>query len=101
MPPGTEPDFLDELIAESDAMSPGFAAKVDDALHRRVQGRALAGRRTALGLTQAEVARRMGTSQPAVSRLELGGDVRISTLTRYLSVVGIPANWPAVVARPK
>lgn len=101
MPDHDDPDFLDEVIAESEAASPGFAAKVDDALHRRVQGRALAERRTALGLTQTEVARRMGTSQPAVSRLEAGGDVRISTLTRYLDVVGIPADWPERVAVAK
>lgn len=101
MPPDNEPDFLEELIAKSEATTPGFAARVDDALHRRVQGRALAGRRTAMGLSQADVARRMGTSQPAVSRLELGGDVRISTLCRYLRVLGIPANWPEFVAGAK
>lgn len=101
MPDRDDHDFLDEVIAESEAASPGFAAKVDDALHRRVQGRALAERRAALGLTQTEVARRMGTSQPAVSRLEAGGDVRISTLTRYLDVVGIPADWPERVAVAK
>ena len=72
---------------------------MDDALHRRVQGRALARRRGALGLTQAQVAKQMGTSQPAVCRLEAGGDVRISTLTRYLDVVGIPANWPEVLGQ--
>lgn len=98
MPIPDEPDFLDEVIAESEARSPGFASKVDDAMRRRAQGRALALRRAALGLSQSDVARRMGTSQPAVSRLELGGDVRISTLTRYLDVVGIPANWPDWIA---
>lgn len=89
-----EPDFLDELIAESEVRSPGFAAKVEDALHRRVMGRALAKQRAAASMSQAEVARRMNTSQPAVSRLEAGADVRISTLTRYLDAIGIPANWP-------
>lgn len=99
MPEHQEPDFIDELIAEGEARNPGFSAMVDDALDRRVMGRALAERRAALGLSQAEVARRMHTSQPAVSRLESGGDVRVSTLTRYLSVVGIPANWPARATR--
>lgn len=101
MPDRDDPDFLDDLIAESEARNPGFAAKVDDAVHRRVQGRALADRRAALGLTQYEVARRMRTSQPAVSRLEAGGDVRISTLTRYLEVIGIPADWPDHMAVAK
>jgi len=96
-----DPDFLDQLIAEGEAQSPGFAAKVDDAYHRRVMGRALSERRKALGLTQTEVARRMRTSQPAVSSLESGADVRISTLTRYLEVIGIPADWPERVALAK
>ena len=95
------PDFLDEVIAESTKDLPDFAEQVDDALRRRVMGRALAERRSALGLSQGEVARRMGTSQPAVSKLEAGGDVRISTLSRYLNVLGIPADWPERVALAK
>jgi hypothetical protein len=95
------PDFLDELISDGEVQSPGFAAKIDDALQRRVLGRALAARRDKLGMTQAEVARRMQTSQPAVSRLEAGGDVRISTLTRYLEVIGVAADWPERVLRAR
>lgn len=46
-------------------------------------------RRRAAGLSQAEVAERMGTSQPAVARLEAGGvDARLSTLERYAAAVG-------------
>jgi len=45
--------------------------------------------RRAAGLSQADVADRMGTSQPAVARLEAGGvDVRLSTLQRYAAAVG-------------
>jgi transcriptional regulator with XRE-family HTH domain len=45
--------------------------------------------RRAAGLSQAEVAERMGTSQPAVARLEAGNvDVRLSTLERYAVAVG-------------
>ena len=41
-----------------------------------------------LGLTQTEVAARMGTSQSAVARLESGeADVRISTLERYAAAL--------------
>lgn len=40
------------------------------------------------GLSQTEVAERMGTSQSAVARLETGGvDVRLSTLERYADAV--------------
>lgn len=49
----------------------------------------LVARRVAAGLTQTEVAARMGTSQSSVARLESGQvDVRLSTLERYATVVG-------------
>ena len=52
-------------------------------------GRALAHRRRAAGLSQAELADRMGTSQPAIARLEGGGtNARVSTLRRYAAAVG-------------
>ena len=93
----SEPDVLDELIAESEETTPGFTAKVESALRRRVLGRALASRRAAMRLTQVELARRMGTSPGAVRRLERGENVRNSTLTRYLNLVGLPDDWPDFV----
>lgn len=48
----------------------------------------LAAQRVELGLTQTEVAARMGTSQSAVARLESGeADVRMSTLERYAAAL--------------
>ena len=45
--------------------------------------------RLAAGLTQAEVARRMGTSQPVVARLERpGANPRFATLERALRATG-------------
>jgi ribosome-binding protein aMBF1 (putative translation factor) len=50
----------------------------------------LVARRHALGLSQGEVAARMGTSQPAVARFETGGvDARLSTLRRYAAAVDV------------
>jgi predicted transcriptional regulator len=47
-------------------------------------------RRRELGLSQGEVAARMGTSQPAVARLEAGGvDARMSTLQRYAAALDV------------
>lgn len=49
----------------------------------------LVGLRRERGLTQADVAERLGTSQPVIARLEAGGrDPRLSTLERYARVVG-------------
>jgi predicted transcriptional regulator len=65
---------------------PGFR---EMAQRRREVLAELAARRRAAGLSQAEVADRMGTSQPAVARLEAGAvDVRLSTLERYADAVG-------------
>src|SRR6266852_2932330 len=56
--------------------------------------RELAGQRQAAGLSQTEVAARMGTSQSAVARLESGTtDVRASTLERYAAAVGGQIAW--------
>ncbi len=44
--------------------------------------------RRSRGLTQTEVAARMGTSQSALARLESGqADVRVSTLARYAAAL--------------
>jgi predicted transcriptional regulator len=64
---------------------PGFA---EMAARRRAPAEELVERRISLGLSQTEVAARMGTSQSAVARLETGqADVRLSTLERYAAAV--------------
>lgn len=48
------------------------------------------------GLTQSEVAARLGTSQPVIARLEAGGrDPRLSTLERYARVLGVDLDLRA------
>ena len=82
-------DDLDQLIAERTANNPEFPAMVDAHLQRRRLQRALAERRQAVGLSQTEVAGRMGTSQSAVARIETGEiDAKISTLQRYAQAIG-------------
>jgi len=39
-------------------------------------------------LSQTVVAARMGTSASVVSKLEAGGDVKVSTLQRYCAAIG-------------
>jgi predicted transcriptional regulator len=54
----------------------------------------LAGARRASGVSQTEIAARMGTSQSAVARLESGElDARMSTLERYAAAVGAIVDW--------
>jgi predicted transcriptional regulator len=74
-----------------DPVFPGFREISEQ---RRALSAALLARRRQLGLSQTEVAARMGTSQSAVARLESGAaDLRLSTLQRYASAVGWRIDW--------
>ena len=88
MPP--DKDFLAELIEDSTAEDPLFPRYYEAALERRELMRQLAARRADLGISQAELARRMRTKQPVVSRL-LSGDVdpQHSTEDRLAAAMGM------------
>jgi repressor LexA len=61
----------------------------------------LVDQRQALGLSQAEVARRMQTSQSAVARLESRQhDAQLSTLTRYAEALGLSLNLDEQASAP-
>jgi predicted transcriptional regulator len=80
-----------------DRYLPGFGAM---AARRRELTDALVARRVELGLSQTEVAARMGTSQSAVARLEAAaGDVRLSSLERYAAAVEQIIDWRLGEAR--
>jgi hypothetical protein len=82
---------------------PGFR---EMALRRMSQERRrlvadLTEQRRSAGLSQTEVAARMGTSQSAVARLETGeADVRVSTLERYAAAIGTQLAWQAHASHP-
>jgi transcriptional regulator with XRE-family HTH domain len=74
-----------------ETMFPGFR---EMARRRKELSAELTNRRLTVGLSQTEVAARMGTSQSAVARLEAGeGDIRLSTLERYAAAVGMTLDW--------
>jgi DNA-binding XRE family transcriptional regulator len=81
---------------------PGFremALRRMSARRRRLVAELTEQRRSA-GLSQTEVAARMGTSQSAVARLETGdADVRVSTLERYAAAIGSQLAWQARAGR--
>jgi DNA-binding Xre family transcriptional regulator len=89
-------DAMPEDTAGRLPLLPGFR---EMAIRRMSAGRRrliadLAVQRQAAGLSQTEVAARMGTSQSAVARLETGeGDVRASTLERYAAAIGCQITW--------
>ena len=93
-----EQDGLPEL-----PLLPGFR---EMALRRMSEQRRqlvadLTTQRRSAGLSQTEVAARMGTSQSAVARLETGeADVRVSTLERYAAAIGSQLAWQAQTGQP-
>jgi DNA-binding transcriptional regulator YiaG len=81
-------DFLDELEAERTAKNAGFPLLVAEAEFRRKLARRLVMIRERKKLTQTVVAAKMHTSPSVVSKLEAGGDVKMSTLQRYCAAIG-------------
>jgi predicted transcriptional regulator len=84
----TEPRRADPVreVPDDLPVMPGFR---EMAIRRRELAATLVELRRESGLSQTQVAARMGTSQSAVARLEAGeADVRLSTLERYAAAVG-------------
>jgi DNA-binding XRE family transcriptional regulator len=93
-------DDLDTLIHDLAEDDPDLPLRVAAALERRELARQLADRRRAAGLTQVEIAQRMGTSQGQVTRFESGADTRLSTVARYAAALGVKIDWTITSARP-
>jgi ribosome-binding protein aMBF1 (putative translation factor) len=86
------PGFREMALRRSADAQAAQAARMAGERGRLV--RELAEQRQAAGLSQTEIAARMGTSQSAVARLESGtADVRASTLERYAAAVGSEITW--------
>jgi ribosome-binding protein aMBF1 (putative translation factor) len=86
--------FVAEVVAERSKKNPGFPAGVAQAEQRRTLARSLANHRERQGLSQTVVAAKMGTAASVVSKLEAGGDVKLSTLQRYCDAIGQPFPAP-------
>src|SRR5664279_4564979 len=86
-------DDLDTFIHDRAEDDPDLLLRVAAALERRELARQLADRRRAAGLTQVEIAQRMGTSQGQVTRFESGADTRLSTVARYAAALGVKIDW--------
>jgi predicted transcriptional regulator len=78
--------IISGMTGEDLPILPGFREMAE---RRRELLAELVAHRRAAGLSQSQVAERMGTSQPAVARLEAGEvDARMSTLQRYAAALG-------------
>ena len=82
-------EFMEWLDHESEK-DPAFKAQVDEALNEMRIEQDLVALREHRGLSQVELAKRIGISQPAVARLEAGRikNLTLRTLARYAAAVG-------------
>jgi len=81
-------DFVAEIVADRTRRNPEFPGLLKEAEDRLALARKLAAMREKKRLSQTVVAARMGTSASVVSKLEAGGDVKMSTLQRYCAAIG-------------
>jgi hypothetical protein len=84
-----ETDFLDELIEEFTDEDSQFPVLLAAAQRRRQLLHDLVAERKRKRISQKTVADRMGTSQPAVARLEGQDDAKESMIDRYAAAIGV------------
>jgi ribosome-binding protein aMBF1 (putative translation factor) len=77
-------------FAEEEAKRPGFLAEVDEEVERMALAHRLKELRVAAGLSQAELAARIGTKAPGVARMESGRYApRMGVLHKVASALGV------------
>lgn len=80
---------LQAVIAKRKAEDPEFAERYDRGYQAFRLGVMLQLAREEAGMTQEQVAEKLGTKKSAISRLENNaGDLRLSTLQKYAEAVG-------------
>jgi DNA-binding transcriptional regulator YiaG len=81
-------DRINRLAQRPDIAAEVTQIRADMAEADRTYAMGLAALRQAAELTQVELARRMGVTQAAISRMEQPHDLLLSTLNAYLQAIG-------------
>ena len=81
-------DRINQLAQRPDIAAEVAQVRADMAEAGRTYAMGLAALRQAAELTQVELARRMGVTQAAISRMEQPHDLLLSTLNSYLQAIG-------------
>lgn len=81
--------------------SPGAAERVDEVEDELRLAAALVSLREQAGLSQRELARRLGVSQPRVAAIERARNVTIEVLEQYVAAVGGELELTVVKGRRK
>lgn len=77
-------------VLEEEMADPEFKSAYDALEQEFSIAQALIDARSAAGMTQAEVAKKLGVSQPVVARMESGRNISIKSIARYATAVGRP-----------
>lgn len=72
--------------------NPEYKAAYDALEQEFAIANALIQARSEAGMTQKDVAEKLGVSQPAVARMESGKNISIKAIARYAKAVGRPIN---------
>jgi ribosome-binding protein aMBF1 (putative translation factor) len=81
---------VNEWFAEEEAKRPGFLAEVDEEVERMAIAHKLKELRKAAGLSQAELAKRVGTKAPGIARMESGKFApRLGVLHKVATALGV------------
>ena len=92
-----EMDDLDRTIAEWKQRNPEFANEFDEGYENFKIGVLFKASREQAGMTQEEVAQKLGTKKSAISRIENHAeDIRLSTLHKYAKALGKKVNLEIV-----
>ncbi len=92
-----EMDDLDRTIAEWKHRNPELANEFDEGYENFKIGVLFKASREQAGMTQEEVARKLGTHKSAISRIENHAeDIRLSTLHKYAKALGKKVNLEIV-----
>ena len=86
-------DDLDRFIEEKKRIHPEFAEGFDEGYENFKIGVLFKVSREQAGMTQEEVAQKVGTKKSAISRIENHAvDIRLSTLHKYAKATGKKVN---------
>lgn len=92
-----EMDDLDRSIAEWKEQNPHFVKEFDEGYENFKIGVLFKVSREQAGLTQAEVAEKLGTKKSAISRIENHAEnITLSTLHKYAKALGKKVNLEIV-----
>lgn len=92
-----EMDDLDRFIEEQKRIDAEFADGFDEGYENFKIGVLFKASREQAGMTQEEVARKLGTKKSAISRIENHAeDIRLSTLHKYAKALGKKVNLEIV-----